>query len=297
MLDRDRCERVLRECFPEFQLLGVRYFASGWDYELWEVNGDLLFRLPLRPACAAPLQIEARLLPALADALSTPVPNPLYVSDGCAAFPLPFFGYRKLPGRPLNEVALGERDRASVARQLGRFLTELHRFPPARAAALGVSVYSPEGWREEYRDFQERVRRDVLPLLPAGERAAFEAFWRRFLDDERHFRFQPVLIHRDLDDAHILVDVERVHITGIIDFGDGCVGDPALDFAGCEGEFRRGLLAGYGLPVDDNLGQRADIYRHKISPFHAVLYGLEIGDPTWVRRGVEALREEFAGAG
>jgi len=35
-------------------------------------------------------------------------------------------------------------------------------------------------------------------------------------------------------------------------------------------------------------GERPDLYR-RISPFHAMLYGLEMGDSGWVRRGVEAI--------
>lgn len=297
MLDARRCRRILRESFPELEVRSVRYFARGWDYELWEVNGDLLFRFPLRPACAAPLQIEARLLPALAEALSTPVPNPLYVSDGCAAFPLPFFGYRKLDGAPLEQAALSDDARQAVARQLGRFLTELHGFPPERAAALGVPAYTTMTWRDQYRRFRNEVRQKVLPLLTRDEAKAVESFWQEFLEDDRNFRFRPVLIHGDLDDAHVLVDVERVHITGIIDFGDARVGDPALDFAGCQGAFRADALAAYKVSKSESLWERADIYREKISPFHAALYGLEIGDPTWVRRGVEAVREELVGRG
>lgn len=295
MLDAERCRRTIAETFPDLIVQSARYFAAGWDYELWEVNGDLLFRFPLRPACAAPLRIEARLLPTLADALSTPVPKPLYVSDGCDAFPLPFFGYRRLAGTPLHQAALSDHALRAVARQLGGFLTELHSFSTERAAALGVPAYTAEKWRDHYSGFRNEVRQKVLPLLERNEADAVEAFWQEFLGCDRHFRFSPVLIHGDLDAAHILVDLERARITGIIDFGDARVGDPALDFAGCEGAFRAELLASYELPLDETIGERADIYRHNISPFHAVLYGLEIGDPTWVRRGVEAVREELIG--
>ena len=104
----------------------------------------------------------------------------------------------------------------------------------------------------------------------------------------RSLGFQPALIHRDLDDAHVLVDAEHGQITGVIDFGDVCVGDPALDFAGREGAFRAHMLQSYGLPLDETFGERPDLYR-RISPFHAMLYGLEMGDSGWVRRGVEAI--------
>lgn len=269
----------------------MRFFAEGWDYELWETDG-LLLRFPKREECAAPLLVEARLLHELAAALSVPVPRPELISDGCDAFPLPFFVYRKLPGVPLSEAALNGEAAASVAAQLGRFLSELHRFPIERAQAAGVPVYSTDAWREHYRGFSTQIRKQVLPLLPPGEAAAVDAFWRDFLTDDRLFPFQPTLIHGDLDDAHVLVNTQAARITGVIDLGDACVGDPALDFAGWDGLLRAAVIAAYDLQVDETLLERAEMYRRRISPFHAVLHGLEIGDAACVRRGIDAIRKE-----
>ena len=125
LLDEVRCRRAVAEAFPGLEAHSARYFAAGWDYELWEVNEEWLVRFPLREECAAPLLVEARLLLALQEELSVAVPKPDYVSEGCASFPLPFIAYRKLRGVPLVEAALDERARLSIAEQLGRFLTEL----------------------------------------------------------------------------------------------------------------------------------------------------------------------------
>ncbi len=294
MLDEERCRRILSESFPELGIRTVRYFAQGWDYELWEVacvaEGELLFRFPLRPECADPLRVEARLLAELADALSTPVPRPLYVSDGCAAFPQPFFGYRKLDGAALAGASGAQR--LALAPQIGRFLTELHSFPPERAAALGVACYTTEGWREHYRAFRETTRRDVAPLLASEERGAVEAFWRRFLDDERHFRFRPVLVHADLGQSHILIDEAGASIRAVIDFADAMVGDPAIDFVGFDPELRHAVLESYELPVDETFLERARCYL-QIGPMHEVLYGLRIDDQAYVESGLAGVRRRI----
>ncbi len=158
MLDEERCRRIIAEAFPALDARSVRFFAAGWDCELWELNDELLLRFPLRPECAEPLRIEARLLLALAEELSVAVPRPEYVSDGCEAFPQPFFGYRKLPWVPLAEAKLGSDALTAIAGELGRFLTELHGFSPERAAALGVRVRAGERWRQRYVTLRERVR-------------------------------------------------------------------------------------------------------------------------------------------
>ena len=295
MLDAKRCRRIISECLPELTVRAVRYFASGWDYELWEVNDDLLFRFPQRKDCAGPLMKERRLLAELADTLSVAVPRPEYVAEGCEAFPMPFFAYRKLAGLPLEAATLDEQHREAIAGQLGSFLSELHRFPPERAAKLGVPRYSAEGWRQYYADFREQCGRDVSPLLSADERDRVEAFWESFLGDDRYFRFQPVLIHADLGLEHILLDQEREKITGVIDFADASVGDPALDFVGIDEGLRQAALASYNLPIDDTLLSRADWYWN-VGPFYEVTYGLQIEEDKYVQTGLEGIRRRVTDA-
>ena len=296
MLDSQRCGRILSQSFPELDVRAVGFFAQGWDYELWEVNSDFLFRFPKRQECAEPLRNEARLLAELAETVSVPVPRPEYVSDGCETFALPFFGYRKLPGEPLDKVDLSHDQREEIARQLGRFLTELHTFPPERAAGLGVPSYSPDAWREWYREFRQKCEREVSPLLSSDERAKVGDFWQRFLDNDRHFLFDPVLIHGDLGLEHVLVDPEAATITGVIDFGDAMVGDPGLDFMVFDSALQQAALASYDLPVDDTFLARIAFY-WKVGPFPEVLYGFEIDDRQYVESGLEGVRRRILGRG
>ncbi|MGB2695727.1 MAG: phosphotransferase [Dehalococcoidia bacterium] len=302
MLDAERCRRILRQAFPSLDIGDVRYFAQGWDYELWAVGGELLFRFPMREACVEPMRKEVRLLPELADALPVPIPRPEYVSHGCEAFGWPFYGYRKIEGTPLSEALLSDQQREAVAGELGRFLSALHRFPIERAEALGVRAHDGPAWRERYRRMQARCERAVAPYFSADERRAVEAFWRSFLGNAAHFAFRPTLLHGDLDGAHVLVDPEIGKMTGVIDFGDARVGDPAFDFSGYpefkeetfDAPLREAILAAYELPLDETFRERAAIYRDRISPFHAVLHGIETGDDDWLQRGLAAVREWIA---
>jgi aminoglycoside 2''-phosphotransferase len=292
LLDEAHCRRAIGEAFPALAITSLRYFAVGWDYELWEVNGDLLFRFPLREECAPPLLVEARLLAALQGHVSIAIPQPLFVSEGCPAFPMPFFAYRKLPGVPLDQTALDVAGRRAIARQIGGFLSELHSFPIDQAAALGVRVRAGGRWRERYVNLHERAREKMGPLLSAGEAQSLEAFWDGFLGRAEHFAFTPALIHCDLAPEHILIDEDGARVTGVIDFGDVLVGDPALDFAGVEADFREDVLRSYAGSADETFRERAEIYRSRISPIYAVLHGLSEGLPEWVDRGLEGIRRQ-----
>ena len=161
------------ESVPDLDVRSVRYFDSGWDYELWEVNDDLWFRFPKRPECSETLLKETRLLAELAARLPIAVPRPEYVSEGCEAFPLPFFGYRTLPGDPLDKVTLDEQTREAIAQQLGRFLTELHGFPAERAAELipnaSLDLYEDCGhW--PHLEYHARFNESVAGFFAAIDR-------------------------------------------------------------------------------------------------------------------------------
>ena len=69
----------------------------------------------------------------------------------------------------------------------------------------------------------------------------------------------PVLVHGDLHVRHLLVD-DAGPPTGVIDWGDTCRADPAVDlslaYAAFEGRARAALLAAYG-PVDAEREARA----------------------------------------
>ena len=285
MLDEKQFRRVVAACAPELKLTSARPFGEGWDFELWEVNGELLFRFPKRPECAEALVIEAKLLRELAPALNTPVPEPVHVSEGVEAFPMPFFSYQRLPGEPLRTAPEG----GDLAAQTGAFLSELHRFPTQGATELGVRTFTAQSWRDEYAAFRERTDNEVTCLLSPTEQRAIAAFWDGFLDADRNFQFRPALTHADLGLEHLLVDGDRSRLLGVIDFGDARVGDPALDFVVFNGEFGDAVLAAYDGEVDETFIQRAHAYL-QIGPFFEVIYGQETDQPEFIESGLEGIR-------
>jgi aminoglycoside 2''-phosphotransferase len=143
-------------------------------------------------------------------------------------------------------------------------------------------------------DFQEKCRREVLPLLPADERSAIDAFFKRFADRAKHFRFQPALVHSDLGMDHVLVDGMTGLVTGIIDFGDAEIGDPAGDFAGMRKDLRRAALETYNLDPGDAFEARVE-YGWKIGPFHDVIFGIGDGGPEHVQAGLDGIRKRVLG--
>lgn len=285
--------QIIAACFPDLPIASCVFLAQGWDSVAVLVNGDLVFRLPKRPAIEQMYRKEARLLPLLASALELAVPRFDFFWPGGAAYPHTFAGYPLIAGQPLRAELLRSIPAAPIAAQIGRALGRLHRFPAERAAAAGVPGGDAEAWRAGYRRMYAQVKARVLPLLQRSEQTQVAERWSAYLDESANFQFQPALIHRDLSTEHILIDPERQRVAGIIDWGDAAIGDPALDFtglyAGLGPQFMEDALAGYGSPPDPALRERAIFYTFVI-PFHAILFGQSTNSPPHIGEGLAQLR-------
>ena len=166
-----------------------------------------------------------------------------------------------------------------------------------RAAALGVSAYTAAAWHAEYLEYFAWVREHIFPLLDHAERRQVCAFWETFLGDDTSVFFSPVLIHRDLGIEHVLHDPATSALTGVIDWGDVSIGDPAQDFVGfyrsLGRSFAEQVLASYTPPVDDTFWRRVAFYAG-LDPFQTVRFGIIDGQQALVAEGLAALRAQLA---
>ncbi|MDQ3894623.1 MAG: phosphotransferase [Actinomycetota bacterium] len=259
--------------------------GGGWDSDTWEVDGRWIFQFPRRPEVAERIRAGIPLLPELARALSVSIPRFEFVSLEPVCV-----GYPKLEGD-----ALPSPPPPCVAPDIGRLLSELHAFPVERACGLGVVANRAEGWRSDWETLLSEFRERVFPLLEPGERRAVAEIFEEYLSDERSFRFKPALIHGDLGPEHLLWNGER--LTGVIDWSDARIGDPALDFAwllhGPDESFAETLVLHYPQAVDPDFRRRARFY-HRLGPWHEVVYGLGAGAPAFVASGLDGVRERLA---
>jgi aminoglycoside 2''-phosphotransferase len=257
----------------------IRAVEVGWDSLVLDVDDEWIVRVARRPEIEALVRIEARLLEELAPLLPVPVPRYELVAP-------PAFAYRKLHGAPFDR---------SLAAELGRFLAALHAVPVEQVAPLGVHVDDVESWREVRRARVEEFRAHAVPLFDPDERAGWEAFLRGYVEDDDNFRFVPTLVHGDLAPEHVLVDAGR--ISGVIDWTDARVGDPALDFAWPLYRLAEPrVLDAYGGPPDERFADRAR-FHHVVAPLYEVLHGLERGDDEEVARGLAGARDRYRQTG
>jgi aminoglycoside 2''-phosphotransferase len=115
--------------------------------------------------------------------------------------------------------------------------------------------------------------------------------FERFLSNKELLSFNTVLIHGDFGASNILWDSKREEITGIIDFGETEIGDPAYDFAG--------LLSSYGQPFvkrclsmypdGERIFERMTFYKSTFA-LQEALHGVENNDREAFESGMREYR-------
>jgi aminoglycoside phosphotransferase (APT) family kinase protein len=112
----------------------------------------------------------------------------------------------------------------SIAATLGELLTAMHAVPVDQMTDLVDTDDRPLAeWRGEAAETYVRVAGQI----PAVARRPVEAFLDAPPPDDG---YAPAFSHNDLGIEHVLVDPVTWTVTGIIDWSDAAIVDPAYDF-------------------------------------------------------------------
>jgi len=220
-------ERI-RAAFPDLPLATVRVDPDGLFNTVLIVDEQWVCRFAKNEHGIQALAREVDILDLVRRHVDLAVPTFEYQEPD-------FVAYRLIQGNPLNrqdlvELDLSQQDR--LADQLATFLRQLHAISPAELQRRGIAdsdaQRTPEDWLQLYAD----VERDVFPLLWRDQRDWVDRHFAPLRTAQLDLAYQPVLIHGDLAQYHILFQ-SRVtpDLVGIIDFGTAGLGDPAGDFA------------------------------------------------------------------
>jgi aminoglycoside phosphotransferase (APT) family kinase protein len=268
---------AVREQFPALAALPVRPLGEGTDFRAFAV-GPHVFRFPKSDEAAAALAVEARLTAFVAPRLPLAVPVYRFTGRPSASFSRPFAGYDRLPGRPALGRAL---DVAAVGRVVGDFLRRLH------------ALDAPPGVPDEDDPALAAWSRDTLADLRPSEAA-----WAPVVAAPPAPAAARCLVHGDFAAEHVLLDDDGAP-TGVIDWSDAMVGDPALDLAGLLHWGGEAMLAAaletYGA-VDAATRGRARWFA-LCRAVADIAFGEDEGRPEYVAAGRRALRHVAVVAG
>ncbi len=202
--------------FP--RLHGTRFTleTEGWDSLAVDAGGAMIFKFPRHKAAEERLIREARLLAAVAPAVTMPLPvTTLHQGERL------FSSHVKIPGGHLtaeNYDILPETARKRLASDMATFFAQLHALPPpAEAATIGA-------WNDA-----ATIAREVAAVLPASLRD----FAARTLDAYAALPPDPqgeVFGYFDGHGWNMAFDHAAHRLNGVYDFGDSGIGPLHREF-------------------------------------------------------------------
>lgn len=289
-VDENLARALISGQFPQLGGASIARFGAGMDNVAYLVAERYVFRFPRRSVVAPLLEREERILPFIAQRVPLPVPFPQFIGKPDLGYPWTFAGYERLRGTSACSVTLSLDDRIAMARPLGEFLRALHGIDPQ--AGIDAGLPGDELGRLHHARRFPLAQQRFAELESAGllaDSRPFLAFLASHPPAEP--REMQRIVHGDLYARHLLVNRER-RLSGIIDWGDVHLGDPALDvmaaFSMLPASAYETFKTAYG-GVDDQTWLLAK-YR---AVYHGCLvahFGMHINDAALRDAGLAGLR-------
>lgn len=280
---------IIQNQFPKLKAETISLFSAGWDNFTYLINNCYVFRFPRRPDAIPLLEHELYILPKIVSLLPYAIPVPEWIGQPTDKYPWLFVGYRLLKGNTMCQITLSDDQRTSFAKPLAQFLSSLHtleikkeykeNIPYGTERKLDIVARVPK-FKEQLEEIKALgLFKDIHPL-------------NTLIDSASAVR-QPrttSLVHGDLYIRHLLVE-ERNTLTGIIDWGDVHIGDPAVDIAIAHSflppQAHEIFKQAYGT-IDEDTWRLARL-RALIHNAVLVLYGHKSG-PSIAQEGLRALK-------
>ena len=279
------CIRVIQQAYPALIITTTEPIGHGQNNIVFRINGQFVFRVPKYDAGLQALKRETSLLKYICDKASLTTPYPEFIQ--LTTLSRSFMGCSYIPGEPLWKQLLIEQTSTSqntLAEQLGTFLRTLHQIPiTAELSNLLPQADTASQWHTIF----QQIRTKLFPYMRPDAQTSVIDHFEAFLSQPQHFMYTSVLKHGDFGAGNILFDSSTGLISGIIDFGNASLGDPAYDFAGLLSSYGSDFVryAAHSYPNFDNLWPRIMFFQGTFALLEA-LFGLENSDIAAYKSGM-----------
>lgn len=279
--------------FPQLNPIeSIRCIGQGWDNKVFLLNDSWIFRFPHRQIAAELIEQENRVLSCLQDSITLAIPNPDYQGKPDTLFPYSFHGYKMLKGNSGCHTPLSMNERKASIKPLALFLKELHSFNEKRAIEIGAKaqVFDRTNKTTVLTNLKERVGKISDRKILQINKDCFEYELQK-IEKIQLPNTGKVLVHGDLYSRHLLFNQGK--LTGIIDWGDLGINNPAVDlavvFSFYPNSCHRDFFNHYG-DVEENAWQYAR-FLGLYSALTCLLYGSDIGDQLLAIQSKQAIHE------
>ncbi len=211
-------QRLLSSQFPEWATLPLQPVPSaGTDNALFRLGKDMVVRLPRIDWAVGDVDKECNWLPKIAPFLPVAIPSPIAKGTPTEEYPWPWSIYHWLEGT--NPVVGNIPDHNLLTSDLVAFIQALHKInlPNGPISNRGVPL-------KQKQDIE--TLKALKQLDGMIDVQAVAAIWDEVLKAPNWTK-PPVWVHGDLSPGNLLLQNGR--LSGVIDFGNLGIGDPACD--------------------------------------------------------------------
>lgn len=185
-------------------------------------------------------------------------------------------GYRMIEGE-----GLGRAGRLSpvMMGQFHEFRSWLNDSTQCVKLFKAVNYFTAPRWALRYRKLIKRFSVEAVRLGIKIEKDILDKLLDRF-EKKAMNNMKPSLIHGDLYRDNVIVDLKEGKLNGVIDFGDACIADPALDYAAFTLDFPSqmdDLLRSSTEPMDENFPWRMMFY-FSTEPIFSFMEAMDRGE-------------------
>lgn len=279
----DSYKQYIKEAFPTLSIHSYKQNEEGWDNIAVIINDELLFRFPRKQEYAKRIPLEKELCTILSHSLQeikVPQYHLIYKNDSddvprCSYYTL-------IHGEPLKTETVAKLENTelkAIITQLATFLAALHSIPLKSVKALG---FSTEKTLIYWKELQKTLNQYLANNLTSLQKSTLNRLFENFFACIDISTFQNTIIHADFTQHHILFNKQNKSISGVIDFGDAQIGDPAFDFAGLYYDFGHEFTTSVYEQYSTLISHHDPLLIHRITTFyqhspllHNIIYNFE----------------------
>ncbi|NHJ49355.1 MAG: aminoglycoside phosphotransferase family protein, partial [Asgard group archaeon] len=256
----------IRKFFPGINKDSINFFYHG-TYNVFDINNKYILRVADRAFRNSigldMLKKESEVIDFLRDKLPLPIPKLLHINESSL---IPFSIHEKIPGKSLvfviDDFTIDQK--VKIGTKVGKFLSVLHSkelvdkymnyFPKEKQSDDDFNHFYRAKWTSRFQEAKDIA----YQYLNQQQQKWLTKIFEEFLENDNNFTFSPRITHCDFDTSNILVDPNNHQVTGIIDFENCKIWDPAADllFYNEGPEFMKAVLDNYLFSDDNSLPSR-----------------------------------------
>ncbi|MBJ8069793.1 MULTISPECIES: aminoglycoside phosphotransferase family protein [Bacillus cereus group] len=294
----DSYKQYIKEALPGLSIHSYSQNEEGWDNIAVIINDELLFRFPRKLEYAKRIPLEKELCTILSHSLQrieVPKYRVLY-KNNCDTVPFCSY-YPLIHGKPLKTEIVAQLEKKElevIITQLATFLAALHSIPLKRVETLGFPI---EKTLTYWKELQTKLNQYLTNSLTSLQKSALNRLFENFFTCIAKSTFQNTIIHADFIHHHILFNNQNKTISGVIDFGDAQIGDPAFDFAGLYYDFGHEFTTSVYEQYCSLISHNDPLLIHRITSFyqyspllHNLVYNIETNNRIELIKNKEQLK-------